>query len=369
MKVVISGYVGKKITGIGRNLLSLLNNVDNGNEYIVYTNYDMVGEMSINRQNVKIKTYGISKMSSIGNLLWTTFIFPLVVLKEKADRALIPNFTLLLFKYKPTIVIIHDLIEFNVKNKFSKKKMFYRTKIADPIMARRADSIITVSENSKMDIMKFLGTSENKINVIYNGVDTEKFHNVGAEQYYSILENKKWPTKFLLYAGTIDHPGKNAMAVIKSFERLRDQKEYDGCLILAGMPGAGFEIVEDYVCNSKYRENIVMTGFVTDEELVALYSACDVFCFVSLYEGFGIPPLEALSCGAKVIVSNTSSLPEVVGKVGYLADPCSDDDIFDTIKRAINEDKISDDEVKKHLASFEWKKLANKFEEVVCGKI
>ena len=176
MKIVVSGYVGKKITGIGRNLICLLDNVSNNNEYIVYVNQDMRDEFKFNNPRIHVKTYKVSKMSSLGNLIWTTFFFPFIVLKEKADVALIPNFTLLLFKFKPTVVIMHDLIEFNIKDKFSRKKMFYRTKIADPITAKRANRIITVSENSKKDIKHFLNIPEKKISVVYNGVDRNKFH-------------------------------------------------------------------------------------------------------------------------------------------------------------------------------------------------
>lgn len=369
MKVVISGYVGKKITGIGRNLICLLDNVSSDNEYVIYTNQDMKDEFKFNNPNVTVKTYPVTKMSSMKNLLWTTFIFPLVVKKEKADVALIPNFTLLLFKYRPTVVIIHDLIEFNVKNKFSPKKMFYRTKIADPLMVKRSDKIITVSENSKRDLIKFLQAPEDKITVIYNGVDQQKFHRMESAKAEEILKAKGWPTDFILYAGTIDHPGKNAIAVVKAFEELKRSGKYDGNCILAGMPGSGFEFVEDYVNRSEYKANIVITGFVSDEELVALYSKCATFVFVSLYEGFGIPPLEALACGADVVVSNSSSLPEVVGKLGITVDPLNESAVREAILKSINgnSDKNYFQDLNEHLKNYNWNDLSKKFENVlVC---
>ena len=365
MKIVVSGYVGKKITGIGRNLMCLLDNVSDDNKYIIYTNEDIKNDFIFNNPNVTVKTYKVSKTSSLGNLLWTTFIFPFVVLKEKADKALIPNFTLLLLKFRPTNVIMHDLIEFNVPDKFSSKKMFYRTKLADPITAKRADSIITVSENSKRDIMKFLNVPEKKISVIYNGVDQKKFCKMNLEKAKPIFEKRGWPYDFLLYAGTIDHPGKNAMSVIKAFEHLKETNEYSGNLILVGMPGSGFEVVENYAKKSHWAKDIIFTGFVTDEELIALYSTCKVFCFLSLYEGFGIPPLEALACGANVVVSNSSSLPEVVGEVGITVDPLNLDAITDAIKRSLKNNKINhEEEIKKHLNKYDWKILSNEFEKV-----
>lgn len=365
MKIVVSGYIGKKITGIGRNLISLLDNASDNNTYIVYTNFDMKDELVFSNPNVIVKTYDVSKMDSMRNLLWTTFTFPTVVKKEHADRALIPNFTLLLYKSCPTIVIMHDLIEFNIPNKFSKKKMFYRTKLADPITAKNADRIITVSENSKKDIIKFLKVPEDKITVVYDGVDTEKFHKMTREQAEKIIAAKGWPTDFLLYAGTIDHPGKNAMGVIKAFEKLKKSGKYNGSLILAGMPGSNHEAVDEYVKRSQYKDDIYLTGFVSDKELVALYSLCKVFVFISLYEGFGMPPLEALACGAKVVVSNTSSLPEVVGNVGYTTNPRNLGDICITIFKAMKADNEEETKIKDHLDNYNWINLANKFEKVI----
>ena len=367
MKIVISGYVGKKITGIGRNLISLLNNAKGGTEFVLYANEDMKDEFKFNNPNVTVKTYAVSKNSSMGNLLWTTFVFPFVALKEKADKALIPNFTLLLLKFKPTYVIMHDLIEYNVPNKFSKLKMFYRTKLANPITAKLADRIVTIAENSKSDIMKFLGVKETKIDIVLCGVDQKKFSPASTEICNSVFSERGWPHNYLLYAGTIDHPGKNAMSVIKVFERLKASGDYSGQLILAGMPGSGFEVVEEYVKQSKYKDEIIFGGFVTDEELVVLYTCCNVFCFISLYEGFGIPPLEALACGAKVVVSNTSSLPEVVGDIGWSVDPYSLNEIEATVKKVLT--IVIDDDYKTavavHLKKYEWSNLGKRFETVL----
>lgn len=367
MRVVISGYVGKKITGIGRNLISLLENSSSDIEYVIYTNEDMKNDFKFTNPHVLVKTYPISKKSSIKNLLWTTFKFPFVVKRENADIALIPNFTLLLFKFCPTVVIIHDLIEFNIKNKFSPSKMFYRTKIADPLMVKMSDKIITVSENSKKDLIKFLRAPEDKITVINNGVDQEKFYRMKKEEAEEILCANKWPTDFILYAGTIDHPGKNAIAVVKAFEELKKSRKYKGNCVLAGMPGSGFEFVKEYIEKSIFKDQIFLTGFVSDEELVALYSRCDSFVFVSLYEGFGIPPLEALSCGAKVVVSNSSSLPEVVGNLGIIVDPFDQKSVTDAVYKSLMMD-INDyyrTSISEHLKKYEWNNLSLEFERVL----
>lgn len=131
------------------------------------------------------------------------------------------------------------------------------------------------------------------------------------------------------------------------------------------MPGSGYEVVESYVKNSIWKKDIVFTGFVTDEELIALYSKCRVFCFLSFYEGFGIPPLEALACGAKVVVSKLSSLPEVVGNVGATVNPSDSDAVVNAILRSMNQEEDSwIEDTKKHLKKYDWKNLSRKFEKV-----
>ena len=367
MKVVVSGYVGKRITGIARNLVSILDNVSYENEYIVYTNYDMRGDLHFDNTRVEVKTYKISKDNSVGNLLWTTFVFPRVVKKERADKVIIPNFTLLLFKKTPTILILHDLIEFNVPNKFSKIKMLYRTRIANPISAKKADRIITVSNNSKKDIIRYLRVNPSKIQVIHNGVDRSIFYKMDWSMANSVIEKRGWPANFILYVGTIDHPGKNVIGIIKAFEMLKVTGKYNGNLILAGMPGHGYEIVRKYATYSRFNDQIFFVGYVNDSELVALYSNCDTFVFISLYEGFGIPPLEALSCGAKVVVSNTSSLPEVVGNIGKTVDPMDTSVVAQKISESLllKCDNDYSNKVDEHLKRFEWNSIAKEFEERV----
>lgn len=368
MKVVISGYVGKKLTGIARNLIPYLEHVDEENEYVVYTNFDIKNEFIINKRNVIVKEYNVSKNSSIGNLLWTTFVFPFIALKEKADAVVIPNFTLLLFKFKPTIWILHDLIEFNVENKFSKLRMFYRKRIADPISAKNASHIVTVSYNSKLDIIKYLRVKEEKITVIYNGVDRDKFKVIDKNKAKSDVAKYSINGSFILFIGTIDFPGKNVHGLIKAFEILKSNNRYDGNLVLIGGKGHGYDDIVNLVNNSKYNDSIIMPGYVSDDDIVSFYNACDIFCFLSYYEGFGAPPLEALACGAKVLVSDKSSLPEVVGDVGCTTSIEDDKVVANSIDAMLKSKNIYSDNHEKyesHLKKFNWNEYADSFLNVI----
>ena len=133
------------------------------------------------------------------------------------------------------------------------------------------------------------------------------------------------------------------------------------------MPGSGYESVKEYAERSPYSNDIVFTGFVTDEELIALYSRCGVFVFVSLYEGFGLPPLEALSCGARTVVSNTSSLPEVVGDVGITVDPKDIKAIAAAVYKSLNSssDSAYNERVREHLKNYDWNRLGIEFEKAI----
>lgn len=165
MIVGISGYVGNKLTGIGRVLIEILKRIAPINEndkYILFKNYDFheYDELA-NFKNITLVDINVSKNSPLKNILWHQWQFQMLQRKYKCDLAYIPNFSLLLWKRIPTIVTIHDLIEFNIPDKFSKLRMMYR-KIIDPLMVRNSSYITTVSECSKNDIIKYCGAEEKK---------------------------------------------------------------------------------------------------------------------------------------------------------------------------------------------------------------
>lgn len=368
MRVIVSGYVGRRITGIGRSLINWLCRIRRDDiQFVVYTNKDMEKDLVFDNPNVTVKTYGISRENSIGNLLWTTFVLPIMAVKEKADVTLITNFTLLLFPIKPTVIFLHDMTEYRVPEKQSKLRVFYRTKLAIPISARNAKTIITVSQNSAKDIKEILNVKDEKLKFVYNGVDRDHFSKMNSEDANRLLSAKNWSAPFVLFVGTIDHPGRNLINLIKAYESLRESNCYSGKLILAGRDGKGAEVVKAYINESKYKKDIIVTGYITDEELLAFYSSCDAFCYLSLYEGFGMPPVEAMSCGAHVIVSNTSSLPEAVGNVGLTIDPNDVNDIKNALVKTIGQRNDSEYEMKVdgHLAKFSWQTEADKLGDIL----
>lgn len=186
----------------------------------------------------------------------------------------------------------------------------------------RADLIVTVSEFSKKEIIKYLGVPEEKIIVMPNGVDLDLYHpNYPEEEVSRCKEKYHIDREYFLYLGTLE-PRKNLVNLVKAYGLLKDElKENAPKLVLAGGKGWYYESIFETVEELGLKQDVIFTGYVPEEDVPLLMNGAKAFVFPSLYEGFGMPPLEAMACGTPVIVSNTTSLPEVVGDAGVLVDP------------------------------------------------
>ncbi|HLW06209.1 MAG TPA: glycosyltransferase family 1 protein [Marinilabiliaceae bacterium] len=326
MIIGISGYVGNKLTGIGRVLLNVLINLAEKNPldtFVVFENKDF-DAFSVTFQhtpNVKIVKTSVSKESAIGNILWHQHSYQRLLEKYKCEVSFIPNFSLLLWKNIPTVVIIHDMIEFHVPGKFSPLRMLYR-KFSVPRMARKADFIITVSESSKRDIVKFCKVPAGKIKVVLNGVDVKRFRRYESSEVTRVLGQYGLAgTDFLLFVGTIDYPGKNIKVLIEAFFNLKAKYKIAEKLVVVGKNGHNSKVIYDFVKSSPFQSDVIFTGFLSDEDLPLLYNGARVFLYLSLYEGFGLPVLEAMACGTPVICPDTSSFPEIVNGLNVAVNP------------------------------------------------
>jgi glycosyltransferase involved in cell wall biosynthesis len=226
--------------------------------------------------------------------------------------------------------------------------------------ARLSRSIITVSHEARRDITRALRIAESKVRVVYEGVDGA-FRKVGD---HALLDSVRLryglPERFILSVGTLE-PRKNLPALIQAYRRMRKANQTKLGLVIAGRTGWKSEGVQDHLGSEADR--VVVTGFVPQRELVALYNLAEIFVLPSLYEGFGFPPLEAMACGCPVIVSNRGSLPEVVGDAALLIDPESEDSIVAAILRMECSQSLRAHLVRRGLErvkSFSWKTTAAK---------
>jgi glycosyltransferase involved in cell wall biosynthesis len=256
----------------------------------------------------------------------------------------------------PSVVTIHDLA-YEYFPKLFLPSDLYKLKNWSLQAVNQSAQVIAVSDSTKFDLTKVYETDASKITVVHNGYDADIFNTKDKpnEQILSAYHLK--PESYLLFLGTIQ-PRKNAIKLVQAFHLLKSSG-YKGKLVIAGGVGWLADDTLDVIKQSPENKDIVMTGYISDETRKALYTSCDVYVLPSLYEGFGVPAIEAMGCGAPVAVSNNSSLPEVVGDAGVLFNPIDPADIA----RAINEIKANRSAwVKKSLARakhFSWEKCAN----------
>ena len=234
--------------------------------------------------------------------------------------------------YRNQVITIHDLSFYENKKWFSKSyTLFYS--LATPIVAKNARKILTVSDFSKCEIVKYLKIDREKISVVYNAVSGEIYSKADTNQISPIV-NSVLNGKYVLAVSSLD-PRKNLQRLIDSFLELQ-LKDYK--LVLVGKASSHFNV--DLQSNSS---EVVFTGFVSDSDLVLLYKKCDFFIYPSLYEGFGIPPLEAMNNGCAVIVSDIPPLKEVCADAVLYVNPYESESIKSGMLKIINDPVLKED--------------------------
>lgn len=229
------------------------------------------------------------------------------------------------FRRPYKIVTIHDLSitrkdDFHAEN-FKRLMMDRYDKL---IRRKQADAIITVSENSKKEICSHYQIDPERIHVVHHGVD-EVFKKMPETSLNNALERLNKGKPYIFYAGALQER-KNTVRLVKAFAKFAKQMD-NFELVLAGKPTWKFENIQKTIIESGLEHKVRIMGYVSKPDLIALYSGASMFAFPSLYEGFGLPILEAMACGCPVVTSCTTSMPEVAGDAAILVDPLSVDDI------------------------------------------
>ncbi len=257
-----------------------------------------------------------------------------------------------------SVITIHDLVFMLFPHFLTKDAARYYSQIDQAV--RRTDAIIAVSQATKNDIMRLLGVQEQRITVIYEAASPVFRPIKTPDLVQRVRERFGIHGEFVLFVSTIE-PRKNVPNLLKAFRQLLDNYRLGIKLVLAGERGWMFDEVFKIVTDLDLVEDVIFLGRVSTEELLWLYNAAQVLVAPSIYEGFGLTPLEAMACGTPVVVSNVSSLPEVVGDAGILVDPHNVDELTVGIWRSLSDSKLRNCLIAKGLkraATFSWDKAA-----------
>lgn len=220
----------------------------------------------------------------------------------------------------PLVVVIHD-ISFEKHPEFFSKKEVLQFRFAIPLTARRAKKVLTISEHSKRDLVEIYGLPEQKVEVTYLGVNSRFQPDAAADSINGMRTRYGIAGNYILAVGNLQ-PRKNLVRLIEAYTRLRNaQSEVTHQLVIVGKKTFKHDPILDFARRSRWNDDIIFTGYVTDEDLPAIYADASLMVYPSLYEGFGLPPLEAMASGTPVVVSDRASLPEVVGEAGLKVDP------------------------------------------------
>lgn len=346
----------KNKTGIGIYTLNLIKNlakVDNKNEYILYYNFQKVKRtefLKLKNKNFKHK-YFIPKFFK--------FNF------DRLDIIHDTSFRLIKLNGAKSVVTIHDTTSlFNddfMSEKFRKKA---RRRLKRSII--HSDKIIAVSKNTKQDIIKYFNIPADKVGVVYNGVDERFFLKQNKKQARLILTKKYGlQDKYILFVGTIE-TRKNIlnllMAYIKAKTKIKGIK-----LVLIGGKGFGYHFINKSIAELK-KEGVVYYNYIDNKDLSLFYRCAETFVYPSLYEGFGIPVIEAFAYGLPVVTSNNSSLKEIGKKYTIYVDPFNIESIADGIIKSLRkEPKERENERREYSRRFSWETAALKTLKVYEG--
>ncbi len=366
MRIGIDGrLVLHKLRGIGGYIYNVLNEVlkiDSENSYYLYVN----GSSPYNIAPVKNSEI-ISALSSYKNLkvvsvdskyefLWEQVLLPLQAKSDRIDLLHMTANRMPLFTHCKSIVTVHDMIEILFFDKMYRNLSGFRGRFYDwrvgcyikflySHVFKRADCVVTVSDYSRNDIIKLAGVAPKKITVIHNGFNHEFSH-------------RNLPRENFIFAFGNGAQHKNCPAIIKAYSTLSEGLKNKYQLVIAGRIPELEQLSRDL-----HEKNVVFKDFLPKEKLIQMYNQASCFLFLSGYEGFGIPLLEAMSCGAPVVASDKSSIPEIVGDAGLLVDPSNTKMIAQAIEKVLTDTGVSQKMAEKgfeRAKQFSWEISARK---------
>ena len=350
--------------GIGtyiRNLLRQLARLDRDTEFVVLArpaDCAAVGSLGDNFRGVPetAANYSVAEQWRI----------PLALRRERVTLFHAPHYVLPPLVRCRSVVTIHDCIHLMFPQYLPNRGALAYARTSMAMAAKRATRVLTVSETSKNDIMRFFGTAASKIDVIYNAYDARFGVEPREEDVVRVRERYQLHDEFVLYAGNVK-PHKNLERLIDAFHIVRSRGLDHLKLVMIGDDISKYASLRRAVHQYQLHKYVRFLGYLPEETLAVMYRLAGVFVFPPLYEGFGLPPLEAMASGTPVVTSNVSSLPEVTGDAAQLVDPYDPEAIADGIYRVLTDVDLRRELRRRGLArarQFSWETSVRRVREI-----
>jgi len=367
--------IGKGRTGdevVFFNLVKNLSQIDSQNEYLLFTDRQLENDSSLGAEIEKLELKENFKIVSLGNqgvnkFIWNFWTLPQYLKKNPVDiyqtQYIVPFFV---DQKTKIITIIHD-VSFKVFPELIKLTDRILLSIFIPLSLKRADKIMTISRFSAEEIAKYYPFCKEKIAWTYNAIGDEfKDLEFSSEELEEIENNYKLPKKFILYLGTLQ-PRKNLPILIKAFAKISSEFP-ELHLVLAGGRGYNFDQrIDAEIRKNGLKDRVLFPGFILNEDKPKFYKLAEIFCFPSLYEGFGIPILEAFILGTPVIASRIPPHMEIAGNAALLFEPGKEEVLAKQIKTLLADQEEKESYIKKgfeQAATFSWQKAAQDYLEI-----
>jgi len=369
MKIGIEGQrlFRKRKHGMDMVALELIRNlqeIDHENEYMIYVSPDVDKTALHSTPNFRIV-----ELNGGFYPLWEQVALPRAAKKDGCEILHCTSNTAPVNTQIPLVITLHDIIYMESSypkilsgsgTTYQKFGNFYR-KLVVPQVIKKSEAIITVSNFEKDRIGEFFGMKDDpRLKAVYNGVGTHFKPATDAAELSRVKSRYKLPDRFFFFLGNTD-PKKNTKGTLKAYSDYITQTGSDILLVMLDFDRGELDKILDQISDRSLIDRIILTGYVTNTDLPAIYSQCTLFLYPSLRESFGIPLLEAMACGVPVITSNTSSMPEIAGDAAFIIDPFKPEEITAAMVKLTSDEKLKKEMVIKGIpqaAKFSWRSMA-----------
>lgn len=351
-------------SGVGQYVLALVRALlpaARQHEFTLFVLQEDVARFDFARDAMRIVPVPERFRPAVRNIAWHQTALPILARRLGLDVLHVPSYRRMLWP-KPCALVatIHDLAPFRLAEKYDRARMFYGRVVARRL-AWRQDEIIAVSKHTACDVAAFFGLPRQRLTVVPNGLDHARFHPRVDGDRREIAARHGITSPFFLYVARLEHPAKNHVKLIRAFNRFKVASGSPWQLVLGGSDWHGAEHIHAEVRRSPFRDAIHTLGFVNDADLPAWYRAAEGFVYPSAYEGFGLPPVEAMACGCPVLSSARGALAEVVGGAALIVDPDDDDALTSQLGRFATDAELRldlRDAGLEHARQFDWARSA-----------